>query len=240
MKKILIFVSAVSLTAGIFAQPVLQVSDKAATYPVSITADINSDFTWTKNNGTVVSNVFGSPTTPNATLSSQGITINAAANNGDETQITVSAVNTLATSCVTAVTKQLIVRYVTTPSYSATIGTTTQGPCQNAVAANITVNLTAVVGGSTINSFTYYIDANDNGSQDPTEISQTVPVGAVAPTTGTIDLSAFSTATVGVQPIRVTSVNGTTGVTTLSSAVTTNNVQTITINALPVLGNFSF
>jgi hypothetical protein len=239
MKKILIFASAVCLTAGIFAQtPVLQVSDKSATYPVSITADINSDFTWTKDNSTVVSNVFGSPTTTNATLSSQGITISAGANDLDETTITVSAANSAATSCV-AVTKQLIVRYVVTPSYVATIGTTTQAVCQNGVVANITVNLTAAVGGSTINSFTYYIDANNSGTQDPSETSQTVVVGGVvAPTTGTISLAAFPTA--GVQAIRVTSVNGTSGATTLSSAVTTNNVQTITINALPVLGNFSF
>jgi hypothetical protein len=238
MKKILIFVSAVCLTANVIAQtPVLQVSDKLATYPVSITADINSDFTWTKDNSTVVSNVFGSPTTTNATLSSQGITISAGANDLDETTITVSAANSAASSCV-AVTKQLIVRYVVTPSYVATIGTTTQNVCQGGAVANISVNLTAAVGGSTINSFTYYIDANNSGTQDPSETSQTVVVGVVAPTTGTISLAAFPTA--GVQAIRVTSVNGTSGATTLSSAVTTNNVQTITINALPVLGNFSF
>jgi hypothetical protein len=240
MKKILIFVSAVCLTANIFAQatPVLQVSDKAATYPVSITADINSDFTWTKNNGTVVSNVFGAPTTTNATSSSQGITINAAANNLDETQITVSASSTVG-SCASAVTKQLIVRYVTTPSYTATISLApTQSVCQNGAVADITVNLTAAVGGSTINSFIYYIDANNNNNPDPGETTGTIIVGAVAPTTATISLVPFTTS--GVQTVRVSSVNGTTGIVTLNQGQTTNNSQAITINALPVLGNFSF
>jgi hypothetical protein len=239
-------VSAVLLTASLDAQQTLEVTAGNTSTPVisiGVTNGVSTTFTWTKTSdvNTIVTTVFPL-STPAATTSSQTLTISGIATAGQQATINVAA-QSVAGSCNAVSSANLIISIVATPTYTVSFGTTTQNVCQNAAAANITDITLTGPGGSTINSFTYYIDSHNPGTQDADELTQTVLVGAPSPvTTGIINMTTngFSTATAGSQVIRVTSVNGTSGATTLSSAVTTNNVQTITINALPVLGNFAF
>ncbi len=240
MKKLIFTVCAGFFSAGLFAQaPVLEVS-AGQSYPVSIgvTNAITSNFSWTKPSdpNNILTNAFPLSTL-NATTSSQTLTISGIASNGQQATVSVDATS-VAGSCASTASN-LIVR-VSVPTFTATIPIATQSVCQNSTASNITVNI-AGPAGSTINSFTYYVDANNNGVQDlPGEASTIVAVGAAAPTTGTINMAAFSTATAGIQAIRVISVNGTTSGGETRNSPQTGVNQAVTINAAPALGNFSF
>jgi hypothetical protein len=148
--------------------------------------------------------------------------------------ISVTAVNHASPACATAAS-DLIVNIVNTPTYVATIPIATQNICQGSTAANISVRITGPVG-STINTFSY----NINGTiYPPAAVGLVIPAAGFI--TASINMSGVSTATVSPPPVvvTVTSVSGTNGGIPSASGQA-GVIQTITINAIPVLGNFSF
>ena len=226
MKKIL-FIIAIAVAAASQGNAQIHYIDVQPdiTYPVGVTSSVPSaSFAWTLNDAAndILSNdaVIVASITGNVS-----IIVRATATNGQTAAISVTGSNG---SC-TGATQNATIR-VGLSTFTANFPTATQSICENDNSAAVSVGFTAV-GTATATAFVYFIDLDNDGIQDPSELDV---LGVIAANAATIPASVSPYNTPSIVTIRIKSVSGIDGVNTVSSPQTAIN-HVITINAKPVI-----